>query len=166
MPIGQTVLVVEDDEHLRQFYRTALTMSGFNVREARSGFEALKMLDASPVDLVVLDLMLPGVDGFMVRAELAAQTATRSVPIVIVTATASDLDHLDVPCVLRKPITADQLVHAVRRCLDTVSKRVQPGSDQGQTRVKPGSDRGQTGVRPSRRESLRSPAASKSSERA
>ncbi|MGB2715636.1 MAG: response regulator [Vicinamibacterales bacterium] len=117
MPTGQTVLVVEDDEHLRQLYRTALTMSGYQVREARSGFEALRMLDSSPVDIVVLDLMLPGVDGFMVRDELAAQPDMRSIPIVIVTGARGDLDYLDVPCLLRKPITADQLIHAVRRCL-------------------------------------------------
>lgn len=117
MPTGQTVLVVEDDEHLRHLYRTALMMSGYHVREARSGFEALRMLDSSPVDIVVLDLMLPGVDGFMVRDELAAQPGTRSIPIVIVTGARGDFDYLDVPCLLRKPITAEQLVHAVRRCL-------------------------------------------------
>ena len=115
--MGQTVLVVEDDEHLRHFYRTALTMSGFRVREARSGFEALRMIDSSPVDLVVLDLLLPGVDGFMVREDLAARTDTRSIPIVIVTAAGGDLDYLEVPCLLRKPVSADQLVFAVRRCL-------------------------------------------------
>jgi CheY-like chemotaxis protein len=117
MPTGQTVLVVEDDEQLRQLYRTALTMSGYQVREARSGFEALRMLDSSPVDIVVLDLMLPGVDGFMVRDELASSPGTRSIPIVIVTGASGDLEYLDVPCLLRKPITAEQLLLAVRRCL-------------------------------------------------
>jgi CheY-like chemotaxis protein len=111
------VLVVEDDEQLRQLYRTALTMSGYCVREARSGFEALRMLDSSPVDIVVLDLMLPGVDGFMVRDELASSPGTRSIPIVIVTGASGDLEYLDVPCLLRKPITAEQLLNAVRRCL-------------------------------------------------
>ena len=154
--MGQTVLVVEDDEHLRHFYRTALTMSGFQVREARSGFEALRMLDSSPVDIVVLDLMLPGVDGYVVRQELAAHPFMRSVPIVIVTAAGGDLDYLDVPCVLRKPITADQLLHAVRRCLG-----VQPGSDRGSTGVKPGSQ-----PAPTPRRSRPSTAATKSSERA
>ena len=141
MPTGQSVLVVEDDEHLRHFYRTALTMSGFQVREARSGFEALRMLDASPVDIVVLDLMLPGVDGFMVRQELAAHPYTRSVPIVIVTAAGGDLDYLDVPCILRKPVTADQLLYAIRRCLDA-------SSEGGRTEVRPASAASQTGVPP------------------
>jgi two-component system cell cycle response regulator len=92
-------------------------MSGYCVREARSGFEALRMLDSSPVDIVVLDLMLPGVDGFMVRDELASSPGTRSIPIVIVTGASGDLEYLDVPCLLRKPITAEQLLNAVRRCL-------------------------------------------------
>jgi two-component system, OmpR family, response regulator MtrA len=164
MPTGQTVLVVEDDEHLRHFYRTALTMSGFQVREARSGFEALRMLDSSPVDIVVLDLMLPGVDGYVVRQELAAHPFMRSVPVVIVTGAGGDLDYLDVPCVLRKPISADQLLHAVRRCLETTRQGqtgVQPALDQGSTGVKPGSQPARTP-----RRSRPSTAASKSSERA
>jgi DNA-binding response OmpR family regulator len=117
MPGGQTVLVVEDDENLRHFYRTALTMSGYQVREARSGFEALRMLDSSPVDIVVLDLALPGVDGFAVREELASQPDLQPIPIVVVTGVGGDLDYLGVPCLMRKPVSADQLVHAVRRCL-------------------------------------------------
>lgn len=119
------VLVVEDDEHLRHLYRSALTVAGFQVREARGGFEALKMLDASPVDIVVLDLMLPGVDGFTVREELAANAHTRSIPIVVVTGARGDLDHLEVPCLLHKPITPEQLVQAVRNCLAVMSPKLQ-----------------------------------------
>ena len=117
MPNGQSVLVVEDDENLRRLYRTALTMSGYQVREARSGFEALRILDSSPVDIVVLDLMLPGVDGFMVREEIAAQADRNPIPIVVVTGVGGDLDYLNVPCLLRKPVSVDQLVNEVRRCL-------------------------------------------------
>jgi CheY-like chemotaxis protein len=92
-------------------------MSGYQVREARSGFEALRMLDSSPVDIVVLDLALPGVDGFAVREELASQPDLQPIPIVVVTGVGGDLDYLGVPCLMRKPVSADQLVHAVRRCL-------------------------------------------------
>jgi len=113
----QTVLIVEDDADLRRMYSQALLMSGFVVREARGGFEALQKVDSDPPDIVVLDLSLPGLDGFTVHAELAAHAHTRSIPIVVVTGRTGNLDDLDVACVLRKPITPDSLVIAVRKCL-------------------------------------------------
>ena len=117
MASQQTVLIVEDDAELRRMYSQALVMSGFVVREARGGFEALKKVDSDPPDIVVLDLTLPGLDGFTVQAELAAHAHTRSIPIVVVTGTTGNLDDLDVACVLRKPITPDSLVVAVKKCL-------------------------------------------------
>jgi DNA-binding response OmpR family regulator len=113
----QSVLIVEDDAELRRMYTQALVMSGFVVREARGGFEALKKVDSDVPDIVVLDLSLPGIDGFTVHAELASHAHTRSIPIVVVTGVTANLDDLDVACLLRKPVTPDSLVVAVRRCL-------------------------------------------------
>ncbi len=113
----QTVLIVEDDAELRRMYGQALVMAGFVVREARGGFEALQKVDSDPPEIVVLDLTLPGLDGFTVQAELAAHAHTRSIPIVVVTGTTANLDDLDVACLLRKPVTPDGLVAAVKKCL-------------------------------------------------
>src|SRR6476619_7245351 len=113
----QTVLIVEDDADIRRMYSQALLMAGFLVREARGGFEALQKVDSDPPDIVVLDLSLPGLDGFTVHAELAAHAHTRSIPIIVVTGTTGNLDDLDVACLLRKPITPDSLVIAVKKCL-------------------------------------------------
>ena len=118
----QTILVVEDDEGLRRFYRHALQMAGYEVQEARGGFEALRRLDSNPPDLVVLDLMLPGMDGFTVRSELADHAQNRNIPIVVVTGSKENLDNLDVNCVLRKPVTEDYLVEVVRRCLASATR--------------------------------------------
>jgi CheY-like chemotaxis protein len=120
----QTILIVEDDAELRRMYSQALLMAGFLVREARGGFEALQKVDSDPPDIVVLDLSLPGLDGFTVQAELAAHAHTRSIPIVVVTGTTGNLDELDVACVLRKPITPDNLVVAVKKCLGSVAGSV------------------------------------------
>jgi len=117
MPPRQTVLIVEDDTDLRKFYRHALALAGYDVKEAPGGFEALRTLDSDPPDIVVLDLTLPGVDGFMVRRELAAHAHTRSIPIVVVTGSAENLDYLEVACLLRKPVSPDDLVNVVRKCL-------------------------------------------------
>jgi CheY-like chemotaxis protein len=87
------------------------------VGEARGGFEALRLLDSAPPDLVVLDLALPGIDGYTIRHELAAHVHTSHIPIVIVTGSTDNLESLKVNCLLRKPVSANAVVDAVAKCL-------------------------------------------------
>jgi two-component system, OmpR family, phosphate regulon response regulator PhoB len=117
MERSATVLVVEDDLALRRMYRTALTLAGFDVIEADDGLAALHQLAYRPPDVVGLDLMLPTMSGLVVQQEIAAHAHTRRIPIVIVTGSDLSLDHLDVPCVLRKPVSPESLVDAVRSCM-------------------------------------------------
>lgn len=116
MALRKTILIVEDDDELRRMFKTSLLLEGFNVREAGDGLEALTQIDREPPDLVILDIMLPTLNGVAVRQEIAAHVLTRQIPVVIVTGSAMDVDHLDVECVLRKPVPPEQLVAAVRRC--------------------------------------------------
>jgi DNA-binding response OmpR family regulator len=113
------VLIVEDDEDLRRQFRTVLSYAGYDVHEAADGFSAVRQIDHSPPSIIVLDLGLPGLDGIAVLQDVAAQAHTRRIPVVVVTGRTGDLAHLDVPCVLRKPISPDELVNAVRECLAT-----------------------------------------------
>jgi CheY-like chemotaxis protein len=112
-----TVLVVEDDDSLRQMYRTALGFAGFDVHEARDGLKALQRIDSDPPDAIVLDLGLPVVDGLVVQQDIAARASTRHIPIIVVTGSGQDLDWLDVQCVLRKPVSLDALVETVKKCV-------------------------------------------------
>jgi DNA-binding response OmpR family regulator len=112
------ILVVEDDGDLRHVYRLTLSFAGFQVQEAADAMDALRRLDTDPPDLIVLDLMLPDLSGLAVQQEVAAHAHTRHIPVVIVTGSDVDLDHVDVRCVLRKPITPEQLIETVRKCLD------------------------------------------------
>ncbi len=113
----QTILVVEDDQDLRQLFRTALTLAGFDVVEAGDGMDALRWIDHSPPDLVILDLMLPRVSGLAVYQEITAQAVTRAIPIVVITGSTITESELQVDCFLRKPVSPDQLISAVRKCL-------------------------------------------------
>lgn len=117
MPARQTVLIVEDDAQLRGLYRTALSCAGFTVREAADGLQALEQLDKDPPSAVVLDLLLPGIGGAVVRQEMAANTATRKIPIVVVTGAPGNHELLNVACILKKPVGPDRLVKMVRECL-------------------------------------------------
>lgn len=111
------ILVVEDDDELRSLFRIALTLSGYDVHEAGDGLEALRQIDQSPPDLVVLDLGLPLVGGAVVQQEIASHVFTRNIPVVIITGSGKDLSDLKVACILRKPITPDELVRTVEKCL-------------------------------------------------
>jgi DNA-binding response OmpR family regulator len=111
------ILIVEDDPDLRRMWRLALTLEGFEVSEAEDGLDALRLVEERPPDLIVLDLGLPRLSGLSVQQEIAAHVVTRDLPVVIVTASEEELGHVPVPCILRKPVTPDQLVQAVRKCL-------------------------------------------------
>jgi DNA-binding response OmpR family regulator len=116
--VRKRILIVEDDAPLRGLYRTTLSFAGYEVEEASDGLVALSIIDNNPPDLVILDLELPTVSGYVVQQDIAARTRTRRIPIVVVTGTADELvDQLDVACVLRKPVTPDEVIIAVRACM-------------------------------------------------
>ena len=117
----KSVLVVEDDDDLRRLYARTLTLAGYGVKEARGGFEALRFIDSDRPDAIVLDLMMPGVDGFAVLNELTAHAHTRQIPVVVVTGVAGDLQWIDANCLLKKPVTPERVVYAVRQCLASAS---------------------------------------------
>jgi DNA-binding response OmpR family regulator len=122
MPARQSVLIVENDEQLRGLYSTALTVAGLS---------ALTSLDREAIELVILDIALPDSTGADVVQAIAAQAHTRSVPLLIVTDSAEDLDELDLDCVLGKPASPDSLVKAVFKCLASETGGQGPTDDSG-----------------------------------
>jgi CheY-like chemotaxis protein len=118
-PARQVILIVEDDHDLRRMFRTALTIAGYAVEEAADGAAALYRVHHEPPDLIVLDLSLPTVSGLIVHQEIAAHAHTKRIPVVIVTGSTMNLDHLDVPCILRKPVDPERLITAIRECLQS-----------------------------------------------
>ena len=111
------VLVVEDDPHLRQLYRSALTLAGYIVVSVEDGVDALRHVEADVPGLVVLDLGLPRLSGRDVQRELAAHAETQSIPVIVVSGDPGDINPSDFACVLRKPIDPQDLLEAVQRCL-------------------------------------------------
>ena len=118
-PAQQVILIVEDDHDLRRMFRTGLTIAGYAVEEAADGAAALYRVHHKPPGLIVLDLSLPTVSGLIVHQEIAAHAHTKRIPVVIVTGSTMNLDHLDVPCILRKPVDPERLITAVRECLQS-----------------------------------------------
>ncbi len=83
---GACVLLVEDEEQLRRVMKDLLEREGYVVAEARDGVQALDQVDRLAPDVVILDLNLPGLDGYSVLSQLRSRPATRSIPIVVLTA--------------------------------------------------------------------------------
>jgi DNA-binding response OmpR family regulator len=123
-----TILVVEDDPHLRAFYRSALLLAGYRVLTARDGADALHQIEIAPPAAVVLDIGLPHVSGHDVAQELRQREDLPRIPILVVTG--GDVNEDDFDCVLRKPVTADALMTAVEKCLAAakLKKRRLPGA--------------------------------------
>ncbi len=86
------VLVVEDDPHIRELVALHLGLDGLETTLVGDGREALARLGASPVDLVVLDLMLPGVDGLTVCRAMRRQGPNTDTPVLMITARGEEAD--------------------------------------------------------------------------
>ncbi|MBI5031006.1 MAG: response regulator transcription factor [Chloroflexi bacterium] len=88
---GQRILVVDDEPQILEVLKLYLTRDGFRVNSASDGQAALAAFEQSPPDLIVLDLMLPKIDGLQVFKRLRAK---RAVPIIMLTAKGDELDRL------------------------------------------------------------------------
>lgn len=122
------ILVVEDEERIRQFLQRGLTFEGYRVDAAADGQEALDLARDEPPDLVLLDIMLPGVDGVEVCRRLRSAS---EVPILMLTAKEAIEDRvagLDAGAddYLVKPFAFDELLARVRALL----RRAQPAQPQ------------------------------------
>ena len=83
---GACVLLVEDEDQLRRVMKDLLQREGYTVAEARDGIQALDEVDRHAPDVILLDLNLPGIDGYSVLSQLRSRPATREIPIMVLTA--------------------------------------------------------------------------------
>jgi CheY-like chemotaxis protein len=117
-----TILVVEDNPVNMRLARLMLRAHGFQVWEATNGLDALTVLRDGIPDLILLDMQLPGLDGFTLAAMLKSEARTRSVPLVALTAFAMKGDAervLAAGCdaYIPKPIDDDTLLEVIAGCL-------------------------------------------------
>jgi len=88
------ILVVDDDEAIRQMVETLLVEDGYRVELAQNGEEAIRLVRQKPFDLVVLDIMMPVMDGWEVASRMLCEESTRDIPIIFLTALSSYTDQL------------------------------------------------------------------------
>jgi two-component system, OmpR family, alkaline phosphatase synthesis response regulator PhoP len=90
----KTILVVDDEKDIRDLIAYNLTREGFQVLTAPDGEEALKLLERERVSLLLLDIMMPGMDGLEVCRRVRADDTNRLMPILFLTAKASEIDQV------------------------------------------------------------------------
>ena len=88
------VLVVDDEREIRELCRVSLELEGFEVVEAGDGNTAVQLAHDTQPDVIFLDLMMPGVDGWEVLERLKRDDATAPIPVVLLTAKSGDQDRL------------------------------------------------------------------------
>ena len=118
----ESILVVEDEDDIRELLRYNLAKEGYQVTGSASGEEALKAVKATRPDLMVLDLMLPGMDGLEVCRSLKQDPLTRNLPIVMLTAKGEEADivaglELGADDYITKPFSVRVLLARLRAVL-------------------------------------------------
>jgi two-component system, cell cycle response regulator DivK len=128
------VLVVDDSRDAREMYGEFLRLSGYGVAEAANGLEAIERATSLLPDVIVMDLSLPGIDGWEATRRLKSAPRTRRIPIVALTGYSLDelsTDPRTLGCdsFVVKPCLPDALVGEVRRVLDERAAGISPGED-------------------------------------
>lgn len=131
--MAKKILAVDDEKHIVRLVEVNLARAGYEVVTANDGKEALEKVHSENPDLVVLDVMMPYMDGFEVLQNLRRNPATRDIPVIMLTAKAQDADvfkgwQSGVDCYLTKPFNPMELLSFVKRIFDSMEGG--PGGDK------------------------------------
>jgi len=113
---GRLVQVVEDDPDVGEILEMILDAEGYGVLRARNGREALEQLREATPDLILLDLMMPGMNGWEFRAAQLRDEALARIPVVVMTGAGNDaakVEELKADAYVRKPVELDELLRVV-----------------------------------------------------
>ncbi|MBI4619491.1 MAG: response regulator transcription factor [Desulfobacterales bacterium] len=127
--VKEKILVVDDEQDIIELIKYNLEMGGFRVSSAYNGEDALRLAKREPPDLLILDLMLPGMDGLEVCQVLKKESQTSHIPIIMLTAKTGEPDivvglGLGADDYITKPFSTRELIARVKAVL----RRVKPGS--------------------------------------
>lgn len=117
--VQKRVLVIEDEPNISEAIRFILTRNGWQVEVEADGMAALSRLRAAPPDALILDLMLPDMDGFEVLRSLRAEAPTRELPVLMLTARGQNADRdlaarLGVTRFMTKPFANADVIAALQ----------------------------------------------------
>lgn len=117
------IVCIEDEPEMIDLIRLILGRRGFEVKGATGGVEGLKLIREEQPDLVLLDLMMPDMDGWEVYQQMKADIATKNIPVIVVTAKAQSIDKVlglhiaKVDDYIAKPFSPQELLTSVERVI-------------------------------------------------
>jgi two-component system, OmpR family, response regulator VicR len=123
MTTGKLVVCIEDEPEMIDLVKLILSRKGFEVVGAMGGREGLEAIQAQKPDLVLLDLMMPDMDGWEVYQKMKADDSTKSIPVIVVTAKAQSIDKVlglhiaKVDDYITKPFGPQELLESVEQVL-------------------------------------------------
>lgn len=131
---GRKVLVVEDDLNISKLVQYNLEKNGFNTTVAASGEEALNVLAKKVVDVIVLDIMLPGIDGLDVCKKIKKEPKLTGIPIIMLTAKGEEVDRivgfeLGADDYVVKPFSPRELVLRLKAILKRGKRKIENSDD-------------------------------------
>lgn len=136
--MNKKILVIEDDPIALRFARYTLAQEGYQIITAPNGLEGLRKAQSENPDLIILDVMLPGIDGFEICHRLRAEAGTARIPVLMLTAKAQEADRqtglkVGADDYLTKPVLPSEIVSRVQAllALSDYASTV-PGKDDGQ----------------------------------
>src|SRR5512137_576013 len=125
--IVKRILCIEDDQEMIDLIRLILNRRGFVVKGANGGKEGLEQIRKDRPDLVLLDLMMPDMDGWEVYQQMKADESTKDIPVIVVTAKAQSIDKVlglhiaKVDDYIAKPFSPQDLMSSVEKVLKSKS---------------------------------------------
>jgi len=119
---NETILIIEDDASVRTLLQKSLTTKGFNVHVAEDGLRGLTSLEAINPDLIIVDIMMPRLDGMTFVKAIKGNTKTQKIPVIFLTAkndpkTMIQGINLGARFYVTKPFQVDELLAKVQRAL-------------------------------------------------
>jgi two-component system alkaline phosphatase synthesis response regulator PhoP/two-component system response regulator VicR len=131
---NKTILVVDDEKHIVRLVQINLERAGYKVITAQDGKEGLQKAQQEKPDLIVLDVMMPYMDGFEVLKHLKKDPETRNIPVIMLTAKAQDADVFrgwkeGVDTYLTKPFNPMELLSFVKRIFQSLDEGFIPGEE-------------------------------------
>lgn len=118
------ILIVEDEESLLKLESILLTTKGYDVTGVSNGMSALQEIEKTPPDLILLDIMMPGIDGFEVCRRIKTDPKTAAIPVVMLTAKKSFADQargaeLGANAYITKPFKSVKIIETIEGLLGT-----------------------------------------------
>lgn len=121
---GKCIVYIEDEQEMIDLVRLILNRKGFEVKGATGGQQGLDVIRADAPDVVLLDLMMPDMDGWEVYQQMKASDETRDIPVIVITAKAQNIDKVlgihiaKVEDYISKPFSPQQLIDSIEKVLD------------------------------------------------